>query len=357
MFVLGFFTLAVFLYAGKHGVHGVSLGAFKPSYFAFIGLVPILFFNYVGFELPSAAGEEMQDPQRDVPFTVFRSAVGTILLYGLPILAILVILPSSQVTGLSGFLDAIKAVFTVFGGAVAADGTATLTGFGNFLGHLMAIAFILALVSSGTTWVMGADRAQAMAALDGAAPRILGRFSKRFGTPIAVNLLSGIVSTIVMVLAFTLTKGNAAKYFNVVLGLAISTTTISYIFIFPALYKLRRSHPHVHRPYRVPGGDAGALFVSGLTTFFAILASVALLWPGFGVGWFGSSGNPSDSLPTGFTRSQFEISQIVPLLVFLAAGILFYVAGATTRRRQVSVSIADEMGVPPESLPPPPQPV
>lgn len=103
---------------------------------------------------------------------------------------------------------------------------------------------------------MGADRAQAMAALDGAAPRILGRFSARFGTPIAVNLLSGLVATTVMVLAFAITHGNALKYFTVVLSLVISTTTISYIFIFPALLKLRYSHPHVARPYRVPGGMA-----------------------------------------------------------------------------------------------------
>jgi amino acid transporter len=335
--VLLFFTFSVLIFAGKHGVHGVSSGDFKPTYLAFIGLVPILFFNYVGFELPSAAGEEMKDPKKDVPFTVFRSALGTILLYGLPILAILIVLPQSQVTGLGGFLDAIKSVFTIYGGSIAKDGTATLTGFGAFLGYLMAIAFILALVSSGTTWVMGADRAQAMAALDGSAPRILGIFSSRFGTPISVNLLSGIVSTLVMILAFTLTKGNAGKYFSVVLGLAISTTTIAYIFIFPALYLLRRSHPHVERPYRVPGGNAGALVISVVTTLFAILATAALLFPGFG------TSHPDDALPSGFTRGQFEVSQFVPLLFFLAIGILFYIAGAPTRRQMVQVSFADEL--------------
>src|SRR5207249_10155437 len=139
-------------------------------------------------------------------------------LYGLPILAILLLLPASQISGLGGFLDAIKSVFTVYGGHIASDGTPVLTGAGQFLGYLMCIAFILALLSSGTTWVMGADRAQAMAALDGAAPRTLGIFSSRFGTPIAVNILSGIIASIVMVLALTLTKGNAAKDFTVVLG-------------------------------------------------------------------------------------------------------------------------------------------
>ena len=54
----------------------------------FIVLVPLLFFNYVGFELPNAAGDEMEDPQRDVPVTVLRACITAILMYGLPILAI-----------------------------------------------------------------------------------------------------------------------------------------------------------------------------------------------------------------------------------------------------------------------------
>jgi glutamate:GABA antiporter len=288
--VLGFFTISVVIYAVKNGVHGTFGGSkFLPTYAVFIAAVPVLFFNYVGFELPSAAGEEMKNPQRDVPLSVARSAVGTVLLYGIPILAILLLLPARQVTGLAGFLAAIKSVFTVYGGHIGANGTPVLTGAGQALGYVTAIAFILALLTSGTTWIMGADRAQAMAALDGAAPRILGRFSARFGTPIAVNLLSGIVATTVMVLAFAITRGNALKYFTVVLGLAISTTTISYIAIFPAVIKLRYSHPHVPRPYRVPGGKVMPWIVGGLCTFWAIFATIVLIYPGFGMDWFGQT--------------------------------------------------------------------
>ena len=128
----------------------------------FIAAVPVLFFNYVGFELPNAAGDEMKNPQKDVPFTVIRAAIGTFVLYGVPILAILLVLPAAQITSLGGFIDAMKTVFTVYGGhiATAKDGTvtATLTGAGKVLGDLAAIGFISALLSSGTTWIMGADR-------------------------------------------------------------------------------------------------------------------------------------------------------------------------------------------------------
>ena len=328
----------------------VSVGDFKPTYAIFIAAVPVLFFNYVGFELPNSAGDEVKDPQRDVPYTVIRAAFGTMALYGVPILAILLVLPASQVSSLGGFIDAMKTVFTVYGGhtTTAADGsvTATLTGFGKVLGDLAALGFIWALLSSGTTWIMGADRSQAVAGFDGAAPRWFGTFSKRWGTPIAVNLLSGLFSTIVMVLAFQLTSGNAGKYFTVVLSLAISTTTIAYLLVFPALIKLRYSHPHIPRPYRVAGrGNLGAWICSVLCTAWAALATVALLYPGFG------TAHPDDALPEGFenARGAFERSQFVPLALLVCLGLIFYASGARTRAQRVDLPLVDETKVAPVS--------
>jgi amino acid transporter len=175
----------------------------------------------------------------------------------------------------------------------------------------------------------------------------LGHFSKRLGTPIVMNLLSGVVATVLMVLAFTLTGGNADRYFTAVLGLTISTTTISYLFIFPALVRLRYKYPDVERPYRVPGGAAMAWVVSGLTTFWALLATVALIWPGFGVNWFGQHANPNDALDAlsfSHERLQYELSQIVPLIVLIAVGVIFYLLGATTRDQTVDVAAGSGTG-------------
>jgi glutamate:GABA antiporter len=326
--LLSFFSLSVVVYAFKHGLHVPSAGKFAPSYTLFIALVPVLFFNFVGFELPNAAGDEMKNPQRDVPFTVLRSAVAAVALYGVPILAILMVLPSDQITGLGGFIDAMKSVFTVYGGEVTKDG-ATLTGAGKVLGDLMAAGFILVLLSSGTTWLMGADRTQAVAGYDGAGPRALGYFSKRFGTPIVVNFLSGAVSTIVMFAAFAFSGGNNEKYFTAVLNVVLLFTTLSYLVIFPTLIKLRYSHPHVARPYRVPGGMAGVWVCGVLTTVWAALASLVGLFPGLGDG---SLLNDS-ALPEGFSRGTFELVCFIPLAITVGVGILFYVMGRSTRRQ------------------------
>ncbi|MCW2953851.1 MAG: putative amino acid permease [Conexibacter sp.] len=340
--LLSFFTISVIVYAIDHGVHGVGAGGFAPTWGVFAAAVPVLLFNYVGFELPNAAGEEMKDPERDVPVTVTRAAIGTLLLYGAPILAILLVLPQSQVTSVGGFIDAMKTVFTVYGGDVVtgAGGTVTPTlhGVGLVLGDLAAVGFMLALASSATTWMMGADRAQAVAGFDGAAPRWFGIFSKRWGTPIAVNLMSGATATIVMVLALVLTNGNGAKYFGAVLGLAISTTTVSYLLVFPALVRLRYTYADVPRPYRVPFGTLGAWAVSIVTTAWALFAVVGLVYPGFG------TSDPDKALPKGFRRLEFELTQIVPLAVLVGLGLLFYVLGRPTRERFVSV--ADPLATP-----------
>jgi hypothetical protein len=180
----------------------------------------------------------MANPRRDVPFSVLWSGAATVLAYGIPILAILIVLPASQVSGY-----------------------ATLTGAGLILGRIAAIVFIFALASAGTTWIMGSDRTEAVAADDGGGPRVLGR------------------------------------YFAAVLGL----------------------------------------------TFWALLATVALIWPGFGVNWFGGGGNPNDNLAAlsfSHQRLQYELTQIVPLAVIVGVGVVFYLLGGKTRRETAAEPVA-----------------
>ena len=93
---------------------------------------------------------------------------------------------------------------------------------------------------------------QAIAALDGAAPSWMGRFASS-GTPIAVNLLSGVIGSAFVLFGFLIARGSLAHFFSVMIALAISATAMGYMFVFPALVALRHKYPHAHRPYRVPG--------------------------------------------------------------------------------------------------------
>ena len=311
--LLGWFTISVGLYAAQHGIHGLGAGSFGLSTGGFVGVIGVLLFNYVGFELPSSAGEEMKDPAKHVPFAIARSTVFAFLLYAVPILGILLVLPANAVTNFGGFVDAIQKVFTVYGGAA------------GFVGGIGAILFVICLLTSGVTWIMGSDRSLAVSGYDGAAPRFLGVINARFGTPVRVNIFSGIVATIVFILAQVITGGSTARFFGAVLGVTISTTLISYLLIYPALWKLRLSHPDTERPFRMP-------WMKGLTIILMILLAISVLQliaPGAPLNWFGA-----DFRPDGWKASEaglYLLTELIPVLIFIVIGVLFWWRGTATR--------------------------
>ena len=96
-------------------------------------------------------------------------------------------LPTEALSGPSGFIDAIRASLTAWGGTVdyqtAADGTTNIvisyTTFSQFLAYAMGAMFVWTIVSSGTTWIMGADRAIAIGCIDGCGPACSWAGSRR----------------------------------------------------------------------------------------------------------------------------------------------------------------------------------
>ena len=160
--VLGFFSLTLLIYAGKHGLHSFAFGKLSPSLAVLFALAPAILFNYVGFELQNGAAEEMVNPQKDVPISVLRSGILGIILYCVPIIGIVVVLPATAITGLGGFMDAVKETFTVYGSAA------------NAIFDLTALGFIFTLMTSGAVWMIGADRVLAVSAADGSSSRSSG---------------------------------------------------------------------------------------------------------------------------------------------------------------------------------------
>jgi glutamate:GABA antiporter len=324
--VLGFFSLTVIIYGIKHGVAGFAAHQLSPTRAIFFGLVPLLLFNYVGFELQNGAAEEMDNPQRDVPISILRSGISGVLMYAVPIFCILLVLPAKAVTGIGGFIDAVTLVFHgVYGGAA------------HPLLILMTLGFVGALVTSGAVWMIGSDRIQAVASYDGAFFPFFGIFNRKLGTPVRVNVLSGIVSSAFCIVALAAFNGGANAKFVVVLDIAISTTLLSYLWIFPAVLKLRYSHPHVHRPYVHPWGMTGIWISTILVTGWIALGSWVAVFPDtlerlFGVGYgFKDSWSVS--------QATFEALTLGTLAVIVVVGIVGYMAGAGVRAQTVDVSL------------------
>ncbi|MFJ4172087.1 APC family permease [Paenarthrobacter sp. NPDC089714] len=266
--LLIFFVISVAIYAGANGVRGYGAGDFSPTLQGFLEVTPVLLFAFVGFEAQNGAAEEMRNPKKDVPKSIAVSAVVSALCYLVPIFAILAVLPESEITGAGGLLEAMATVFSVYGDATPA------------MIAIAALLFIFVVLTQGAAWMIASDRVQASAAADGAFPRYFGVFNARFGTPVRVNILSGVIATEFMVCASLFLQSDGASAFAVVLGIAVTTLLISYLWIFPTIIRLRKVQADVPRPYSVPGGKAGLWLCTIVITAWVVLGTWSAIFPG-----------------------------------------------------------------------------
>jgi amino acid transporter len=317
LLVLVSLCLTAVVYAVQEGGAGGGL-SFAPTIGGFLAIVPIALFAYVGFEAPSAASDEMHDAQRDTPVAIARGTAITLLAYVLPVLTIVLVTPADRIAD-AGVMSTIETAYGIWGGA--AEPLVTLT----------ALGFVFALLTQGSAWMIATDRMQAVAAADGAFfGGYLGVFSRRLGTPVRMNVVSGIMSTVFLVAAMTLVDGAAASVFAVVLTVAISTLLISYVIIVPAVIRLRLSRPEVHRAFRVPGGQGVFLALAAVVMLFVTFGSWVAVFPGTVEALFGLD-YPFEEI-WGVSQLNFEVFTLGTLAVVIALGVVGYVQGAKLRR-------------------------
>ena len=126
---------------------------------------------------------------------------------------------------------------------------------------------------------------------------------------------------------------NTQKYFFAILGIAVSTTLISYLGVFPALWRLRVKFPNHPRTFRAPW----AAFLSIWLTILVLFASIQLFAPGFPTSWFKGDFTPTDWAPN--EKWTFLGLEVGPLVLFVILGVLFYLLGAPTRRDTGAVAV------------------
>jgi len=251
------------LLSGHPPANDFSLGRFLPRWSDSLAYLPVLLYNALGFELMSSAGDEMKDPQRDVPRVILLSGLAIAAVYTLGALGILLAVPLPELSLVTGTWDALLVLGRQWGSA------------GGVLVLLLGVGFLYACVANIVTWSLGVNRVAAAAAAEGAAPAVLGRLHPRFDTPWAAFVIMGLISTVLLV-------GNAAlssradNVFWMVFKLSGVCFLVSYLLIFPAFVLLRRRRPERPRPYRMPGGFPAAWLASVFCT--ALVAMAILLF-------------------------------------------------------------------------------
>jgi amino acid transporter len=152
------------------------------------------------------------------------------------------------------------------------------TGVGEVVVYALGIGALYTYFTNMTTWTMGANRAAAEAAGEGELPKILGREHPVHKTPVAALLITGVVSTVVLVgtALFINTEDNL---FFAIFAASSVIFLLPYLLMFPAATVLRRKDPERERPFRIPGGDGVVIALAALTTLVIAAATLLFVWP------------------------------------------------------------------------------
>ncbi len=209
-----------------------------------LGGVLIAMWNYMGWDNLSTIAGEVESPQRTYPRAMLGAVALVILSYLLPVGAVAHtgLDPNAWTDG--GWAD----VGRIVGGEA--------------LGMAIAAAGVLGAVGSFGALMMSFTRLPGVMAGDGYLPKLFLRTSRRTGAPWAAILIGA---------AFW-----AACYplgFERSLILDVLLTGLSILLEFWALVALRIREPKLKRPYRVPGGTAGAILI-GLPPLAMIIAAL-----------------------------------------------------------------------------------
>lgn len=270
--VLGF---GGFMYASEHGVaNEFSLASMTPSLDVGMGFLPVIIFNLMGFELIVCMGDEIRDPRKDIPKSILVAALIVTTLYIFGTLGILMALPVEKIGLVSGIVATLR---TLFG-----EGP-----FGQFMVYSIGSLTLLTFIANMATWIMGSSRAAMEAAQAGELPEIISRKHPKHRTPVGANLVTGIVSTVVILL-YGFSAGESDELFWSVFAFSSCILLFPYLLMFPAHVKLRLTDGNRERPYRVPGGLVSQIIMSALCFLFIIQAVVLFIFPNvvsFSIDW------------------------------------------------------------------------
>lgn len=270
MLVLG---IGGILYAARNGVaNDLSFTAILPSWDAGLAFLPVIVYNFMGFELMSGAAEEMENPGRDILSAILTAGALIAFFYILATVGILLALPLDQLGLVSGIIDTLTAILGDSGpGGVAVT--------------ILGIGALYTFLANMVTWTMGANRTAAEAAREGELPAVFGKLHPVNKTPVGAYLITGAISTLVLVV-YGFMAGSNEELFWTLFAFSSIIFLLPYLALFPAFLKLRQTDSQAKRPFQIPGGMPLAVLIAVVCELFILQAIVFFIWvPGQPVDW------------------------------------------------------------------------
>jgi amino acid transporter len=200
---------------------------------------------YSGYEQVSSVAEEVENPQRNYPIALAIVVPLSIATYFLPTMFSLAALGDWQKWHTGYFSDA-----------------ALLIG-GRWMGFAMMIAALVTNLSLLNATVLTSTRMPSTMAEDGYLPVAFSARHPRYGTPWIAIIVSSIIYAL-------LAQKTMVQLLTVYVWLRIGVTMLTVL----SSWQLRKTQPELARPFRIPWGRAGLLYVIVAPLVMSVVALV-----------------------------------------------------------------------------------
>lgn len=218
-----------------------------------------MFLAFAGLEVTAAHAGNVINPQKNFPRAIILAATITLLLFMLGSLAIAVVIPKSEISLVSGLIEAFHRFFSVY--------------HLEWILPIMAVLLVIGAVAEVNAWIIGPVKGLYATSIHGNLPPFFQNLNKR-GVPTHLLLFQAIIVTLAA-LVFLQMPTISSSYW-ILSALSAQSYLIMYILMFISAIKLRYSKPHVPRAYKVPY-KAHGIWIAGilgtLASLFAIFIS------------------------------------------------------------------------------------
>src|SRR5208283_2699196 len=264
----------------------------------------VICFGLVGLELASVMGDEIENPEKNMPGAVAWGGILSGLLYIGATLTLLVAVSKDSISVLEGIVQAVSHM----------AGRLNV----GWIVPPFALLLSLSIAGIGSAWLGGSARIPFVAGLDSYMPAWLGRIHPKYATPYAALIVHATVSLILVIINFRST-GGVQETFQQLLSLAVVLQLIPFLYMFGALLKIALGGKFVRGHY----GRTTLVLAGG----FGLLTTIL----GIALAFF-----PAQQIKS---LARYEIWMWSGTLFFIGlAAFFFYVYGSRKAARKMAAS-------------------
>lgn len=219
-------VILIFVVLGATHVKPMNYHPFAP--YGFKGIMSgaaIIFFAFIGFDTVSTAAEEAENPKKDIPRGLALCVILVIILYLSVAFTLTGMVPYKLIEVDNALPGALSRIGVTWGSTFVAAGA------------------VIGMISTLLVTLYGQVRIFMVMSRDGLLPKSFSNVNKKYGTPGACTIITGIVTAAM----------SGFLPLDIIMDLCNIGTLFAFILVSVGVIVLRKTMPNVERKFKCPG--------------------------------------------------------------------------------------------------------